>query len=69
VQPLQPKQMLPDYGKSRHENHLHSKTRLPDYNGSAADVTNSVFYANCVTASEPVATSKQKHPVILLPNP
>jgi len=37
VQPLQPKQMVPDYGKSQHENHSHSKTRLPDYNDRAAN--------------------------------
>jgi len=49
VQPLQPKQMGPDYGKSQHENHSHSKTRLPDYHVSAAIVTNSAFYSNCVT--------------------
>jgi len=24
--------MVPDYGKSQHENHSHSKTRLPDQN-------------------------------------
>jgi len=33
---VQPKQMVPDCGKSPHENHLHSKTRLPDYHDSAA---------------------------------
>jgi len=44
VQPLQPKQMVPDYGKSQHKNHWHSKTRLPDYHDSAANVTNSAFY-------------------------
>ena len=56
--------MVPDYGKSQHKNHLHSKTRLLDYH-CAANVTNSVFYSNCVAASRPIATSKQKHPVIL----
>jgi len=25
------KQMVHDYGKSQHENHPHSKARLPDY--------------------------------------
>jgi len=69
VQPLQPKQMVPDYGKSQHENHSHSKTRLPDYHDSAANVTNSAFYSNCVAVSGPIATSKQKHPVISWPNP
>ena len=32
---LLPKQMVPDYGKSQHENHSHSKTRLLDYHDSA----------------------------------
>jgi len=47
----------------------HSKTRLLDYNYSAANVTNSVFYSKNVATSGPIATSKQKHPVILRPNP
>ena len=38
---------------------------VPDYYDSAANVTNSAFYSNCVTASGSIATSKQKHPVIL----
>jgi len=45
------------------------KTRLPDYHDSAANVANSAFYSNHVTASRPIATSKQKPPVILWPNP
>ena len=47
VQPLgiQPKQMVPDYGNNQHENHSHSRIRLPDYHDSAANVTNSAFYA------------------------
>jgi len=45
VQPLQPIQMVPEHGKSQHENHSHSKTRLPDYHDSAANVTNSAFYS------------------------
>jgi len=61
--------MVPDYDKSQHENHSRRKTRLPDYHDSAANMTNSVFYSNCVTASGPIATSNQKHPVILWPNP
>jgi len=65
VQPLQPKQMVPDYGKSQHENHLHSKTPLPDYRDSTTNVTNSTFYSNCVIARVSIAASKQKHPVIL----
>ena len=40
---LQPKQMVPDYGKSQHENRSHNKTRLPDYHNSAGNVTNSAF--------------------------
>jgi len=68
VQPLQPKQMVPSYGKNQHENHSHSKTRLPDCYDSAANVTNSAFYSNRVTANGPIATSKQKHPVILSTN-
>jgi len=32
---------------------------------SAANVTNPTFYSKCVTASGPLATSKQKHLVIL----
>jgi len=45
--------------------HLHSKTRVLDYHDSAANVVDSAFYSNRVTASRPMATSKQKHPVIL----
>jgi len=45
------------------------KTRLLDYHDSAANVTNSAIYSNRVTASGPVPTSKQKHPVILCTNP
>jgi len=41
------------------------KTHLPDYHDSAANVTNPVFYSNCVTGNRPITTSKQKHPVIL----
>jgi len=59
VQPLLPKQMVPDYGKSQRENYSHIKTRLLDYHDSF------MFYSNRVTASGPIATSKQKHPVIL----
>jgi len=44
---------------------LHSKTRPHDYHDCAANVANSVFYSNRVTASRPIATFKQKHPVIL----
>ena len=69
MQPLQRKQMVPDYEKSQQENHSHNKTRLPDYHDSAANVTNSAFYSNCVAASRPMATFKQKHTVILWPNP
>jgi len=58
-----------DYGQSQCENHLRSKTRLRDYHDSAANVANSAFYSNRVTASIVIATSKQKHPVILWPNP
>ena len=56
--------MVPDYGRSQHENHSHSKARLPDYHDIAANVANSAFYSDCVQ----IATSKQKHPVILWPN-
>jgi len=69
VQPLLLKRKVPDHGQSQHENHLHSKTRLLDHHDSAANVANTTFYFNRVTASRPVATSKQKHPVILWPNP
>jgi len=58
------KKMVPDYGNGQHENHSHSKTRLPDHHDSAANVTNSAFYSNCVAASGPIAISKQNHPVI-----
>jgi len=61
--------MVPGCGKNQHENYSHSKTRLPDYYDSAANVTNSAFYFNRVTASGPIATSKQKHLVILSTNP
>jgi len=60
---------VPDRGQSQRKNHLHSKTRLPDYHDSAVNVANPAFYSNRVTASRPIATSKQKHPVILWPNP
>jgi len=56
------KKVVPDVGKSQHENHSHSKARLPDYHDSAAKVLNSAFYSNCVTASRPVATYKTKTP-------
>jgi len=56
VQTLQPKQMVPDYGKSQHENHSDSKIRLPEHHDSAANVTISAFYSNCVTDSRPIAT-------------
>jgi len=67
LQPLQPKQMTPDYDKSQHENHSHSRTRLPDYHESAANVTNSAFYSNCAAAScsshsGAAATCKQELP-------
>jgi len=63
------KRKVPDRGQSQRENHLHGKTRLPDYHDSAANVANSAFYSNRVTASKPTPTSKHKHPVILWPNP
>jgi len=45
---------------------IHSKTHLHDYHDCAAKGANSVFYySNLVTASRCIATSKQKHPVIL----
>ena len=66
---LQLKRKVPNRGQSQRENHLHSKTRLHDYRDSAANVANSAFYSNHVTASRPIATSKEKHPVILWPNP
>jgi len=42
-----------DHGQSQHENHLHSKTCLHGYRDSAANVANSAFYSNHVTASRP----------------
>ena len=69
VQPLLPKRKVLDHGQSQRENHSHSKTRLHGYHDSAANVANSAFYSNRVTTSRPTATSKQKHPVILWPNP
>ena len=69
MQPLLLKQKVLDHGQSQRENHLHNKTRLHDSQNSAADVANSAFYSNHVTTSRPIATSKQKHPVILWPNP
>jgi len=53
------KRKVPDHGQSQHENHLHSKTRLHDYHDCAANVGNSAFYSNRVTASRPIATSKK----------
>jgi len=50
----------PDRGQSQCKNHLHSKTRLLDYHDSAANVANSAFYSNRVTASRPIVTSNQK---------
>ena len=50
------------------ENHSHSKTRLLDYHDSAGNVTNSAFFYNLFTAGGPIASSKQKHLVILWPN-
>ena len=46
--------MVPDYGRSQHENFSHSKARLPDYHDSAANVANSAFYSDCVAASGPI---------------
>ena len=69
MQPLQTKQMVANYGKSQHENHSHSNTRLPDYHDSAANVTKLSIFFNFVTGSGPIATSKQKLPVILQSNP
>jgi len=63
VQPLLPKRKAPDDGESRRENHLHNKIRLLDYHDRAANVTNQRFIR--VAAGGPIATSKQKHPVIL----
>jgi len=65
VQPLLIKRKVPGCGQSQRENHLHSKTRLLDYHDSAANVANSAFHSNRVTASRPIATSKQKHPIML----
>jgi len=56
---------VPDLGQSLCENHIHSKTRLLDYHDNAANVANSAFCSNRVIANRPIATSKQKHPVIL----
>jgi len=69
VQPLLPKRKVLHHGKSQRENHSHIKTRLHGYHDSAANVVNSAFYSYHVTASRPTATAKQKHPVILWPNP
>jgi len=69
VQPLLLKRKVLDHGQIQRKNHLHSKTRLHDYHDSAANVANPAFYSNHVTASRPTATSKQKHAVILWPNP
>ena len=65
VQPLLPKQKVPDHGQSQRENHSHSKTSLHDYHDSAANMINAAFHSYRVIASGPIATSKQKHPVIL----
>jgi len=48
-----------DHGQSQRENHLHSKTRLHDYHGSAANVANSAFCSNRVTVSRPTASAWQ----------
>ena len=47
------KRKVPDRGQSQRANHLHSKTRLPDYHDSAANVANSAFYSNRVTTNRP----------------
>jgi len=39
--------------QSQRENHLHSKTHLLDYHNSA-NVANSAFYSNRVSASRPI---------------
>ena len=69
MQPLLLKQKVPNRGQSQRKKHLHSKTRLTDYHKSAANVENSALYSNHVAASRPIATSKQKHLVMLWPNP
>ena len=66
-QPLIPKQMVPDYGKSQHKNPSHSKTRLPDDHDSAANVTNPAFYS--VSLQRACSHFQTKTPVILWPNP
>jgi len=50
--------MVPNYGKSQHENHSHSKTRLSDYHDSAAIVTNSAFHINCQSFFDPIHKNK-----------
>jgi len=69
VQPLLLKRKVADRGQSQRKNHLHRKAPLLDYHDGAANVANSAFYSNRVTASRPIATSRQKHPSILSPNP
>jgi len=64
-EPVLRKRKVPNHGKSQRENHLHSMTCLLDYHDSAANVINTAFYFNYVTASGPIDTSKQKHPVML----
>jgi len=44
-------------------------THLLDYHDNAANVTNSAFYTNCVTAGRAIATSKQNNLSFLWPNP
>jgi len=65
VQPLLPKRKVPDHGQSQHENHLHSKTRLPDYNDSAANVPNSAFYSKTFHRQQTYCHFQTKHPVFL----
>ena len=69
MEPLLPKPKVLNHGQSQQKIRLHSETRLHDCHDSAANVANSAFYSNLVTASTPIATSKQKHPAILWPNP
>jgi len=65
VQLLLLNRKVPDHTQSQRENHLNSKTRPLDYHDSAANVANSAFCSNRVTASRSIQTSKHKHPVIL----
>ena len=62
VQPLLPKQKVPDHGQSQRENHSHSKTSLHDYHDSAANMINAAFHSYRVNRQRTYSHFQTKTP-------